>query len=289
VSALVVRLVLGSYLRLVVLSHPLFASAAARHPDAPPDVGFIQVRRRVGDRWERLPGTFAASELLSAEALEKLFGGGAYELIGRCPRNRRIAARVRLEIEGSPKPPSNTDSVPADGAESAMEADAPNRRKQARQRVATDGRLRALRERGKVQARAFRMFENGESDGRIARRIGLPIEEIRRLRREYERPPGSPELRELEHGFALAQRATERTVCDRRARERDQRTHELELQRLKLAERVVALRERELQLAERLAERGESFAKPERRPAPAEEFRALEQVLDVLVRKVGRR
>jgi hypothetical protein len=76
---------------------------------------------------------------------------------------------------------------------------------------------------------------------------------------------------------------------ERRARERDERAYELEVRRLKLAERLVALREQELRLAEHLAERGGSVALPARQPAPAEEFRALEQVLEAVVKGIGRR
>jgi hypothetical protein len=152
-----------------------------------------------------------------------------------------------------------------------------------------DGKSEALRERGKVQARAFRLFERNESDGRIARRIGLPIEEIQRLRKEYERPVADRAVREFEASFAQSQRSTDRMMRERRARERDERAYELELQRLKLAERVVALREQELRLAERMAERGEGPWTPERHPVPTTEFRALERVLDALVDRVGRR
>jgi hypothetical protein len=191
-----------------------------------------------------------------------------------------------LEVAGDSKPLADSDVAPANdtpptGAD-ARGADHPG------PHPATDRRLRALRERGKIQAQAFRLFERNEPDGRIAKRIRLPIEEIRRLRKEYERPAADRTVRQLEDSFAQSQRSMDRMMHERRTRERDERAHELEVQRLRLAERVLALRERELALAERMAESGERPWTPERQPAPAKEFRALERVLDVLVEKVGR-
>jgi hypothetical protein len=80
--------------------HPLFADDA--QTAKPLDIGFIQIRRRDLKRggWTPLLRTFRADELTTIGTIAGFFGGGDYELIGRCKRNRRITARVKVWVPG---------------------------------------------------------------------------------------------------------------------------------------------------------------------------------------------
>jgi hypothetical protein len=219
--------------------HSLFPVRRAAR--STPEVGFIQVRRRESDGWKRAAKTFPAGELRDARALKECFGGGTYELIARSANNRRITARARLEVPGDPKPLGEAP------ASSTVRHAKPEGR--AHPSNGALGRFLALFERGKLQARVFRMFERDAEVAEIVRATKLPADEVRRLWVEYTTPLGYAPARDLEHPVDETERRANEHVRELHERERLSRADEREKRKLDLAERLIRLREEEIKLA----------------------------------------
>jgi hypothetical protein len=87
--------------------HPLFPAEEDAEPQR---IEFIQVVRYEHGRALLVPTTFRSGELTSLDALNNMYGGGLYELIGRrCsvhdPTSMgRISAKVRYELAGPSRP-----------------------------------------------------------------------------------------------------------------------------------------------------------------------------------------
>jgi hypothetical protein len=87
--------------------HPLFPAEEGAEPAR---IEFIQVVRYEHGRALLVPTTFRSGELTSLDAINNMYGGGLYELIGRrCsvhdPTSMgRISAKVRYEIAGPSRP-----------------------------------------------------------------------------------------------------------------------------------------------------------------------------------------
>lgn len=146
------------------VGHPLFRT---ENRSEPPEIGFIQVRRRDADGWKRAPETFPAAELADKKVLAERFGGGEYELVARCTRNHRITSRARMTLPGEPKPLGELSPPAPTAARSARS-----------RRPMHSAHLVALFEEGRLQARVFRMFQRDCAVGDIVRVTKLPIEEI---------------------------------------------------------------------------------------------------------------
>jgi len=252
--------------------HPLFVPTAQHPRSRPIEVGFIQVRRRDPEtgRWTRVLTTFAATELTASESIAALYGGGLYELVARCNRNRRITGRVKFQIPGAPKPledsplasnqrgSTNEDAettVTGDGAETPQGVGdnagaAPTSGGETPQRRG-HGRAQRLQEqlgRGELHAKVFRLFAKKASLDRIVRETRLPVEEVRRLWNERAVPlRNEVEIQFDRHTEEMA-RAAKEDARDRHERWRADREREREAARLAVLQKWLAVREQEIQL-----------------------------------------
>lgn len=86
-----------------MFDHPLFPPPDDGQEHEPVDIAKIQVTRFEGGMQKYAPQLFHANELLEMKDVHELFGGGAYELIGRAPKGH-IARKERFNIAGAPKP-----------------------------------------------------------------------------------------------------------------------------------------------------------------------------------------
>lgn len=260
--------------------HSFFVSTAQRPRSRPIEVGFIQLRRRDPEtgRWTRVLGTFAATKLTTPESIAALYGGGVYEVVARCSRNRRITARATLQIPGAPmpledsSPPSNqrgsTDedaggTATGDVAEGphgvgcdagtapAIGDETPQRRGRKRAQ-----RLQEQLGRGELHATVFRLFAKKASLDRIVRETRLPVEEVRRLWSERAVPlRNEVEIQFDRHTEEMA-RAAKEDARDRHERWRADREREREAARLAVLQKWLSVREQEIQLEkQRLARR----------------------------------
>lgn len=261
--------------------HPFFVPTAQRPRSRPIEVGFIQVRRRDPEtrRWTRVLGTFAATELTTPESITAHYGGGLYELVARCNRNRRITARATLQIPGPAKPVE--DSLPASNQRGSIDEDVPAtatgdvaREPHGVDRGATvpasDGETPRSRGRGRAQrlqdqlgrgdlhAKVFRLFAKKASMDRIVRETRLPVEEVRRLWSERAVPlRNEVEIQFDRHTEEMA-RAAKEDARDRHERWRADRQRESEAARLAVLQKWLSVREQEIQLEKQKLARGEA-------------------------------
>ena len=289
--------------------HPLFVSTVQHPQRRPIEVGFIQVRRRDPEtrRWTRVLSTFAATELTTPEPIAMLYGGGVYELVGRCNRNRRITGRVTLQIPGAPKPlqgpspASNeqgaSDGGPAatgtsnvgealhrsgDGAETAQAIDVETAQTRARRRAE---RMQEELRRGEVHAKVFRLFAKKASLDRIVRETRLPVEEVRRLWNERAIPLRSEVEIQFERHTEEVTRAAKEEARDRRERWRADREREREAARLAILQKWLLVREQEIQLEKHRLARGD--AEPTTRPTGVATRETHRQFMAALEREDG--
>jgi hypothetical protein len=273
--------------------HPLFAHAQLSTA-RPPEIGFIQVRRRdlERQRWSRVLGTFPADTLTTTEPIAARYGGGEYELIGRCARNRRITARVKVAVPGPPAPSESepearhvetrelgTVDAPSDGVAQAH----PPERAPRRHQTSTEKRREQL-ELGALHATAFRLFSKKAPLARVVRETRLPLDEVRRLWTEFVTPLKDPAEMDLERHVDEMRRVADKEARDRHERWRADRERDREAARLKLLERWLTLRERQVDLERQRPDReGNAHAAnfPEVTEKPTSD--ALETVVDRLL------
>jgi hypothetical protein len=240
--------------------HPLFAHAQTSSAQ-PLDIGFIQVRRRDLQRggWTPVLRAFRADELTTIGTIASLFGGGDYELIGRCKRNHRITARVKVWVPGIAKAsaevePTAPSSARAENGSDKAEGDSGSPcDEQAgnatpRRRRTHAEMLQEQLERGALHAMAFRLFSKKAPLPRVVCETKLPLEEVRRLWLAYITPPKSAGEEELERQAEEMLRVADEEARERRERLRADRERDRERAKLALLERWLRLREREVEL-----------------------------------------
>jgi hypothetical protein len=239
--------------------HPLFAHDAQTSSTQPLDIGFIQVRRRDLQRggWTPVLRTFRADELTTIGPIAGLFGGGDYELIGRCKRNRRITARVKVWVPGTAKAsdeveptPRSTATTGGDQSECDIRPAAEDRAGNAtpRRRRSHAEMLQAQLERGALHAKAFRLFSKKTPLPRVVCETKLPLEEVRRLWLAYITPSKNAAEEELERQAEEMVRVADEEARERQERWRANRERDRERARMALLERWLRLREREVEL-----------------------------------------
>jgi hypothetical protein len=239
--------------------HPLFSHGAQTLSTKTLDIGFIQVRRRDLQRggWTPVLQTFRADELTTIGAIADLFGGGDYELIGRCRRNRRIASRVKVWVAGVAKAIGEVEPTPLaateDGHDKSGDGSGPARdarqgHEALRRRRSRAERLQEQLERGSLHAKAFRLFSKKTPLPRVVCETKLPLEEVRRLWLAYITPPKNAADEELERHAEQMLRMANEEERERQERWRADRERDRERARLVLLERWLRLREREVEL-----------------------------------------
>ena len=240
--------------------HPLFAHApdieraTARHrvhPDPSP--------RFAARRLDPVLRAFRADELTTIGTIASLFGGGDYELIGRCKRNRRITARVKVwvpgiakasgEVEPTPPSPATTENGPdtAEGDSGPPRDERPGNATPRRRRSRAE-RLQEQLERGALHAKAFRLFSKKTPLPRVVCETKLPLEEVRRLWLAYITPPKNAAEEELERQAEEMLRVADEEARERQERWLADRERDRERAKLALLERWLRLREREVEL-----------------------------------------
>ncbi len=283
--------------------HPLFAHDAHASSAQPLDIGFIQIRRRDLQRggWTPVLRAFRADELTTIGTIASLFGGGDYELIGRCKRNRRITARVKVWVPGiskasdevEPPPPSSTttgnghDRVDGDGGpprDERPDNGTPRRRRSRAERLQEQMAIGAL------HAKAFRLFSKKIPLPRVVCETKLPLEEVRRLWLAYITPGKSAAEEELERQAEDMLRVADEEARERQERWLADRERDRERAKLALLERWLRLREREVELQGRRSSFGQNA--PNQPPssddrAPAHENHRVDRVLDEVLARLG--
>jgi hypothetical protein len=250
--------------------HPLFAHAQTSSAQ-PLDIGFIQIRRRDLQRggWTPVLRAFRADELTTIGTIASLFGGGDYELIGRCKRNRRITARVKVWVPGSakasgevePTPPSSAttgnghDRVEDDGGAPADERSDNGTPRRRRSRAE---RLQEQMEMGALHAKAFRLFSKKAPLPRVVCETKLPLEEVRRLWLAYITPAKNAAEEQLERQAEDMLRVADEEARERQERWLADRERDRERAKLALLERWLRLREREVELQGRRSSSGKT-------------------------------
>ena len=252
--------------------HPLFADAQTPSTESL-DIGFIQVRRRDLQRggWTPVLRAFRADELTTIGMIASLFGGGDYELIGRCKRDRRITARVKVWVPGISKasaeleptaPCSATtgnghDWVEDDGG--APRDERPDNGTPRRRRSRAE-RLQEQMETGALHAKAFRLFSKKTPLPRVVCETKLPLEEVRRLWLAYITPAKDAAEEELERQAEDMVRVADEEARELAKKGEAQADRERDRERAKLAllERWLRLREREVALQGRRSSFGQN-------------------------------
>jgi hypothetical protein len=277
--------------------HPLFAHAQLSTARSP-EIGFIQARRRdlERQRWSRVLGTFPADMLRTTEPIATRYGGGEYELIGRCARNRRITARVKVVIVGPPIPLSDTEDRDAETRERGSEDAPPDDPGPAhppeaapRRRQTSAEKRRQQLELGALHAKAFQLFSKKAPLARVVRETRLPLEEVRRLWTEFVTPLKNPAEMDLERHVDEMRRVADEEARDRRERWRADRERDREAARLKLLDRWLTLRERQVEIERphmmraAIARAGEPLAPAQNRFAIKQQADALDAALDRLL------
>ena len=252
--------------------HPLFAHAWTSSAQ-PLDIGFIQVRRRDLQRggWTPVLRAFRAHELTTIGTIASFFGGGDYELIGRCKRNRRITARVKVWVPGSakasgevkPTPPS---SVTTENERDQSEGDSGSPREEPpnnapRRRRSRAERLQEQLEVGALHAKAFRLFSKKTPLPRVVCETKLPLEEVRRLWLAYITPSKNAAEEELERHAEEMLRVADEEARERQERWRADRERDRERAKMALLERWLRLREREVELQGRRERRSKPLVR----------------------------
>src|ERR1700733_1305607 len=238
--------------------HPLFAHAQTSSAQ-PLDIGFIQIRRRDLQRggWTPVLRSFRGDELTNIGTIASLFGGGDYELIGRCKRNRRITARVKVWVPGIAKasgelePTLPSSATTGNGPEQSETESGPPRdglpdNATPRRRRSRAERLQEQMEVGALHAKAFRLFSKKTPLPRVVCETKLPLEEVRRLWLAYITPTKSAAEEELERQAEDMLRVADEEARERQERWLADRERDRERAKLALLERWLRLREREI-------------------------------------------
>ena len=283
--------------------HPLFAHDAHTSRARPLDIGFIQVRRRDLQRggWTPVLRAFRADELTTIGTIASLFGGGDYELIGRCKRNRRITARVKVWVPGiakasgdvAPTPPSSATTEkggdPSEGDSGPPRDELPDNATPRRRRSRTE-RLQEQLEVGALHAKAFRLFSKKTTLPRVVCETKLPLEEVRRLWLAYITPSKNAAEEELERQAEEMLRVADEEARERQERWLADRERDRERAKLALLERWLRLREREVELqGRRPSSRQTGPNQPTRSDdtAPVQENGYVERALDEVFARLG--
>lgn len=233
--------------------------------------------------------TFPADTLMTAEPIAARYGGGEYELIGRCARNRRITARVKVAVVGPPVSPDSepearhgetyglgSDAAPPDHTTPAHPPERAPRRRQ----TSAEKRREQL-ELGALHAKAFRLFSKKAPLARIVRETRLPLSEVRRLWKEFVTPLKEPAEMELERHVDEMRRVADEEARNRYERWRTDRERDRETARLKMLDRWLTLREREVEFERQRATHGANV-RAEAPPVLAENRLATKQQTDAL-------
>jgi hypothetical protein len=282
--------------------HPLFAHAQPSSAQ-PRDIGFIQIRRRDLQRggWTPVLRAFRADELTTIGTIASLFGGGDYELIGRCKRNRRITARVKVWVPGiakasddvGPTPPSS--ATTENGRDKAEADSSPPRDERAgnatprRRRTHAEMQQEQM-ERGALHAKAFRLFSKNTPLPRVVCETKLPLEEVRRLWLAYITPAKNAAEEELERQAEDMVRVADEESRERQERWLADRERDRERAKLALLERWLRLREREVELQGRRSSSGQTgLNQPARSDDAAlvQESGHVDRALDEVLARLG--
>jgi hypothetical protein len=282
--------------------HPLFAHARTSSAQ-PLDIGFIQIRRRDLQRggWTPVLRAFRADELTTIGAIASLLGGGDYELIGRCKRNRRITARVKVWVPGIAKASGEVEPTLLSSARTERERDqseedsGPPRaelpdNETPRRRRSRAQRLQEQVEVGALHAKAFRLFSKKTPLPRVVCETKLPLEEVRRLWLAYITPSKSAADEELERQAEDMLRVADEEARERQERWLADRERDRERAKLALLERWLRLREREIELQGRRASPGQSGPNHPMwsdDTAPVQENGHVERALDEVFARLG--
>jgi hypothetical protein len=251
--------------------HPLFAHDAQTSTEQRLDIGFIQIRRRDLQRagWTPVLRTFRADELTTIGTIASFFGGGDYELIGRCKRNRRITARVKVWVPGIAKASGEVEPTPPSSATTENERDQsggdsgspqdelPDNATPRRRRSRAE-RLREQLEVGALHAKVFRLFSKKTPLPRVVCETQLPLEEVRRLWLAYITPSKNAAEEELERQAEDMLRVADQEARERQERWLADRERDRERAKLALLERWLRLREREVELQGRRSSPGQT-------------------------------
>lgn len=283
--------------------HPLFAHDAHTSRAQPPDIGFIQVRRRDLQRggWTPVLRTFRGDELTTIGTIASFFGGGDYELIGRCKRNRRITARMKVWVPGIAKASGDVEPTPpfsatTENGRDQSEGDSGTPRDELpdnaipRRRRSRAERLQEQLEAGALHAKAFRLFSKKTPLPRVVCETKLPLEEVRRLWLAYITPTKNAAEEELERQAEEMLRVADEEARERQERLRADRERDRERAKLALLERWLRLREREVDLQGRRPSSGQAGLNQPSRPddtALVQENGHVDRAFDEVLARLG--
>jgi len=282
--------------------HPLFAHAPISSAQ-PLDIGFIQIRRRDLQRggWTPVLRTFRGDELTTIGTIASFFGGGDYELIGRCKRNRRITARVKVWVPGiakasgevEPTPPSSATTEnerdPSEGDRGSPRDELPDNATPRRRRSRAE-RLQEQLAVGALHAKAFRLFSKKTPLPRVVCETKLPLEEVRRLWLAYITPAKNAAEEDLDRQAEDMLRVADEEARERQERWLADRERDRERAKLALLERWLRLREREVELQGRRPLSGQTGPNQPARSddtALVQENGHVDRALDELFARLG--
>jgi hypothetical protein len=161
---------------MTTMSATITAAGTAIFAKEVPTLATMRVRRQEPAGWVLIAEVFTLAELPNREALQRRFGGGRYEVLGRDERNVGIIARVRFVLEGAPLP------LPS----------LPPRHESKRPEHSHRSSVLPAKEiaRGAMAAHVFRRFDEGANPVDVVRESSYDPDQVEKLHTQWARLRG---------------------------------------------------------------------------------------------------